>query len=428
MALPRTLGLTGLTFYGVGMILGAGIYSVIGAAAGTAGDALWLSFALGAVVALLTGLSYAELTTMFPRAGAEFEYVRAALPRWRWPAVLVGVLLIFSGTATTTTVSLAFGGYLRTFVELPPWLVAAALIAAFTALVVVGLRASTWVNIVFTSIEVIGLVLVIGVAVLRADLLEPLGAAIEPGVLPAAALVFFAFLGFEDIANLAEEVREPERTLPRALLLSVLVTATLYVLVALAVVALVPPEQLAASESPLTVAVAGESPLAARLLGAIALFATANTGLISLIAASRMLYGMAGAGDAPPGLGRLHPRRQTPWAAALVVGGLAIALLPLGGVAAIASVSSFGALVAFLAVNGAVVVLRRRTPDARRPFRVPGAVRGVPVIPVVGGLLALLLATQLGARSIAVGVVVLAAGVVLHLARPLWGDLGAPEP
>src|SRR5688572_16791410 len=119
MPLRRTLGLPSLTFYAVGMILGAGIYTVVGAAAGVAGAALWISFALGAVVALLTGLSYAELATMFPKAGAEYVYLHEALPGWRWLGVIVGILLILSGVATASTVSLAFGGYLRELVDVP---------------------------------------------------------------------------------------------------------------------------------------------------------------------------------------------------------------------------------------------------------------------------------------------------------------------
>lgn len=420
MPLRRTLGLPSLTFYALGMILGAGIYSVIGAAAGTAGSALWISFGVGATVALLTGLSYAELATMFPSAGAEYAYLREAVPRWRWLPVVVGTLLILSGVATAATVSLAFGGYLRTFVELPAALVAAVALAAFTGLNVLGIRESARINIAFTSVEIGGLLLVIAVAIWRADLLAPLAAAPTTAMLPAAALVFFAYLGFENVASLAEEARDPARTMPRALLISVVVSAVLYVLVALAAVALIPPEQLAKSDSPLTTAVAASSPVAARILGAIALFATANTGLIALVTVSRLVFGMARDGDLPGALGRVLPGRDTPWIAAIAMLGFALALLPLGDVAAVASLSSFGALVAFVAVNVAVIVLRVRKPDQKRPFRVPGAVRNVPVTAVLGAASAAVLVTQLETSTFAIGGGAIAAGLLVHATRKLW--------
>jgi basic amino acid/polyamine antiporter, APA family len=395
VALRRSLGVGSLTFYAVGMILGAGIYSVLGAAAGHAGEALWLAFALGALVAACTGLSYAELATMFPRAGAEYVYIREAMPRGRWPAIVVGLLLILSGASTATTVTLAFGGYLRELIPVWPPVVAAVLLAGFTVMNIVGLRESSRLNIVFTLIEIAGLILVVAIAVVHADLLAPLAAPVSAGVLPAAALVFFAYLGFEEIANLAEESHDPSRNVPRALLISVAFTAVLYVLVALAAVALAPPEVLAGSDAPLSAALDRASPTAARVLGAIALFATANTGLIALVTVSRMTYGMARDGDLPRWLARTAPRRRTPWTAAIAMGAIAVAFLPVGGVAAIASLSSLAALLAFFAVNAAVVVLRLRKPRARRPFRIPGAIRGVPVTAVLGAIASILLATQL---------------------------------
>lgn len=420
MPLKRSLGLPALTFYALGMILGAGVYSVIGAAAGEAGEGLWVSFAMGAVVALLTGLSYAELATMFPKAGAEYAYLREAVPSWRWLPVMVGVLLVLSGVATAATVSVAFDGYLREWVDVPRPIVAAVLLVAFTGLNIVGIKESAWVNIVFTIVEIAGLALVIAVAVVRGDVIAAAAPALTAGVLPGAALVFFAYLGFENVAALAEETKEPSRAMPRALLISVAVSAALYVAVAIAVLALVPPEQLADSESPLTSAVGAEAPTVARVLAGIALFATANTGLIALVTASRLVYGMAEEGDVPKVLGKLLPERETPWIAALGMLGLALALLPLGELGAIASLSSFGALVAFIVVNAAVVVLRVRKPDAKRPFRVPGAIGRVPVAPVLGALASATLVTQLDAGTFAIGGIALAVGGGLYALRRLW--------
>ena len=417
--LRRTLGLGSLTFYGVGLILGAGVYSVIGAAAAQAGAALWQSFALGSLAALLTGLSYAELATAYPKAGAEFVYLGAAFPgKMRWLAALVGMVLVVGAATTATTVAVAFGGYLADFVKVPGWLAAVSLLAAATGLCVFGLRESTWVNIVFTLIEAGGLVLFITVGTAAPRFGEALATPPHFGVMSGTALVFFAYLGFEEIANLAEETREPGRDLPRAILLSVAITTTLYVLVGLAAVALVAPEDLAKSESPLAHAARASSPLAARALGAIALFATANTALITLLAASRMLYGMARENALPQALAKVSAR-GTPWAATLAVAALALAALPLGGVAALAGLSSFAALLGFAAVNVALIVLRRREPARKRPFRVPMSLGGIPVLPVLGIAITLLLATRFDPSVYVAGAGAIALSAAAVFARRL---------
>ena len=233
MSLKRALGLPSLTFYGVGIILGAGIYSVLGAAAGRAGSALWISFAISSVVALLTAFSYAELATMYPRAGAEFTYLRNALPRWPGLSLVTGLLVALSGAATAATVAIAFAGYLQTFLDVPPALVAWGLVAAATALNVVGVKESGWVNAAFTLLEAGGLVLFIVLGAGSERFGAALSAAPAFGVVSGAALVFFSFLGFENIANLAEEAKEPKRDLPRAIFLSLGIATTLYILVAL---------------------------------------------------------------------------------------------------------------------------------------------------------------------------------------------------
>ena len=161
MPLKPVLGPVQLAFYGVGIIVGAGVYTVIGAAAAMAQQSLWLSFVIGAVVALLTGFSYAEMTTSFPRAGAEYLYLRRALPNPIGRPSELASLILMGGAATASTVAVAFGGYLRTFVDVPIWMSAVALLAVCTAFNIWGLRESSWINILFTTVEVCGLLLVI---------------------------------------------------------------------------------------------------------------------------------------------------------------------------------------------------------------------------------------------------------------------------
>lgn len=392
--LRRTLGLAGLSFYGVGLILGAGIYSILGVAAGMAGDALWLSFLLGSLAALLSGLSYAELATMFPRAGAEYVYVREAWPKADWLPGTLGWVLVLAGLATTATVSLAFAGYASIFVAVPPWTIAAALVTAAVGLSIVGVREASWANALFTLIEAAGLVALIAVGIRHPEFWRIFAAAPHAGVLSAAGLIFFAYLGFEDIANLAEETVHPGRDIPRAILISVAVSTLLYVLVAAASVSLLEPARLAASDSPLADAMRAGAPRLAGALSGVALFATANTALITVMVAGRLLFGMARGGDAPPLLARTLRRRQTPAPALLVAGAGTFLFLPLGGVGLMGSVASFLALVAFAAVNAAVVRLRFTRAEAERPFRVPVRLGRLPVPAGLGLLVVGLLLTQ----------------------------------
>ena len=417
--LHRSLGLASLTFYGVGLILGAGIYSILGDAAGVAGDALWMSFLLGSLAALLTGLSYAEMATLFPRAGAEYVYLREAWPRLAWLPGTLGWVLVVAGMATAATVALAFAGYARLVVVAPAWLIAGALLLAVAGLNLVGVREASWVNAAFTLVEASGLVALIIVGARQPDFWRVFSTAPHPGVLTGAGLIFFAYLGFEDIANLAEEARDPGRDIPRAILIAVVVSTTLYVLVAAASVALLDPALLAASGSPLADAMRAGAPRLAGALGGVALFATANTALITITAASRLIFGMARGGDAPTIFGSTLPQRGTPGAAILVAGAGALAFLPLGRIALVGGVASLLALLAFAAVNAAVMRLRFTRARDIRPFRVPLSLGGVPIPAVAGLLVVAVLMAQFEAATYGVAAVALAIAFVLQ-AIP-WG-------
>jgi APA family basic amino acid/polyamine antiporter len=383
MHLKPVLGPVQLIFYSVGVIIGAGVYSVLGAAAGLAQHDLWISFLLGAGIALLTAISYAEMATSFPAAGAEYIYIRRAWPKADWLAFGVGAIILIGGAATAATVALAFGGYLRVFVDWPAPVAAVLLLAGCNAFNTWGLRESSWVNILFTSIEVAGLLLVILVALTSEARTPAAEAFVEPSVMAAAALLFFVYLGFEEIANLAEEVRNPGRDLPIALFVSLAITTGLYVAVSVAVFSLAAPSELAASEAPLAAAIQKAWPGAANVLSGIALFATANTVLITVIATSRVAFSMARDKEISSVFARLLPVRQTPWVAAILTFAMAAVLVPIGSVKILAELSSFAALVAFFTVNVVLIALRYKMPGHMRPFRAPGAIGRVPVLPIL---------------------------------------------
>jgi amino acid transporter len=420
--LRRALGLPGLVMSGVGVMIGAGIYSVIGVAAGKAGPLLWLSFVLGAIPAVLAALNYAELIARFPRVGAEYMFLREGFPDRPWAPFGVGFLMAFANAATTATVALAFAGYLGEFLDVPQWLGALVLVLVCTLVNLIGVRESAWIITVCTLIEIAGLVLVAVAGVRSGRFAEGVLGLPHAGVFSGAALIFFVYTGFEAIVNLAEESERPSENLPRALLWSGVITLVLYLLVALAVVALAQPSELAASGSPLSHATRG-SPWMAASLAAIALFSTGNTALITLVASSRILLGMAREGDMPRPLAHVLPATGTPWVAALVMCAAALALLPVGAVAVVGSASSLATLLAFAAVALAVIALRRRDlagqGRARRGGGVLGAVPSVPLLTIVATLA---LMTQFPPEVFAIAAAPLALGAALALSRRRWSQ------
>ncbi|MGF1643327.1 MAG: APC family permease [Thiotrichales bacterium] len=384
LPLRRTLTTTAVVFSGVGVILGAGIYALIGEAAATAGNAVWLAFVFAALIAAFTGLSYAELASMFPRAGAEYEYTDQAFGRGL--AFVVGALVVLSAIVGAATVALGFAGYLHGYVALPRPALAAMLLVALALLIASGIRNSTAVIVILTVIQAAGLVgiIVIGLPYLGSvDYFEmPHGLG---GVIQAAALIFFAYQGFEDVVKLSEETVQPERAIPRGLILALITTTLLYVLVALAAVSVGGAALLAGADAPFAVIV--ERVAGARtglIFTFIALVATASTVLVMLLAASRLIYGMARAGSLPERLAWVSARTRTPTIALLLVTAAALLFLMVGTLRDVALLANFTLYVTFTIINAAVIGLRFRLPDRPRPFRIRGAVGRVPIVPVLG--------------------------------------------
>lgn len=414
--LSRVLGLPLLTFYGTGMILGAGIYTIIGKAAGVAQESLWLGFALAAIAALFTALSYSELATMFPRAGAEYIYLKSAFPKYKWAAIASGLMMAFAGAATASTVTVAFTGYLETFVSVPVLLVASVLLVLFTILNMTGLKQSSWVNVLFTLIEVGGLILFIYLGMKNPKFGDALSAKPNFSTLSSAALIIFAFFGFENTVNLIEETKKPEKNIPLAILLSLGISTTLYLLVSLAALALLSPDELSQSNAALTdAAKQSANPQMAGLLSGIALFSTANTALIALITTSRILYGMANDYSLPSLLAKVSEKRKTPWVSALIVLTVSLLLLPLGKVEVLASISSFATMISFMAINVALIYLRVHAPNHERPFRIPFSIKRIPLIPVLGFVLSLIFCLQFDGTVYTVGLLLFAIAIAIGL-------------
>ncbi len=405
--LNRSLNLPLLVFYGTGMILGAGIYSIIGKAAATAQDTLWIGFILAAIAAFFTALSYAELATLFPKTGAEYIYLKNALPKFKWISISTGLLMAFSGAATAATVAVAFSGYLNSFMPIPLAAVSIGILILFSIVNIIGIQQSSWINAIFTIIEIVGLIIFIYLGWQSPEFGKVLSAKPNMGTLASSALIIFAYFGFENIVSLVEETKKPETNVPRAIIISLSVATLLYILVAFAALALMSPDELASSNAVLTDAAKQSSPKTASVLGAIALFATANTALIALVTTSRILYGMAVDRALPALLAKVLPKSKTPWVAALVVLGAALILVPLGEVEVLAGVSSLATMISFIAINLALIFLRYSHPNSKRPFKVPLSIRTMPILPLLGIIICLVFLFQFEQIVYQVGIPVL---------------------
>ncbi len=411
--LKRELGLLEVTLSGVGIILGAGIYALIGKATLLAGNAVWLSFSFAALVAIFTGLSYAELSSMFPRASAEYEYTKSAFGRKL--AFMIGWLIIFSGIIGASTVALGFGGYFGALFKVPVLVSAFVLIVALSLLLFYGIKETALFAIVSTLIESAGLVLIffIGLPYIgTVDYFEmPQGLT---GVFQASALVFFAYTGFESIVKLSEETKNPEKTIPKGLLLSVLISIILYIMVAISAVGILGWETLGNSEAPfadLAFSVFGNN--AFILLTMIALFATANTVLMMMLGSSRIIYGMADSSTLPNILAKVHHARRTPWVAIFITMLFSLVFIFAGDIAFVANVDNFTLFVTFFVINASMILLRFKEPDAPRPFRVPLSIGRLPVLPVSGLIFCIFMIFQLDAKVLLTGTILVFMGLLL---------------
>ena len=396
--LKRRVSLFALTVYGVGNVLGAGIYALIGEVVGKTGDISWLAFVLASITGALTGLSYAELSAMYPKSAAEFVYTEEAFQK-RNLSFILGWIIIFSGILSAATVALGFGGYLSDLFGISSTifniLFAIILVLVLSMVNFIGIKTSTRTNIIFTLIEASGLIIIIILSFFGQQ--EPNYFSLPSGesflvMFSAVALIFFAYIGFEDIANIAEEVKEPHKNVPKAIIYSIIITTILYCFVAIAVVKILPFDQIGTSEAPLKdVATEILGPGGGIIMSSIALFATANTVLIMLIVTSRMMYGMARDKALPKGLSKISPKHRTPIVAVLLTTSFTLIPIFFGDISLIAHATVFGVLINFFLVNISLIVLRRKKPELERPFKLKPSYKGVPIIALLGSIISIAL-------------------------------------
>lgn len=381
--LKRSLSLPILSFYGIGTILGAGIYVLVGKVAGVAGMAAPFAFLLAGTLVLFSAFSYAELSSRFPKSAGEAIYVEEGLGLAPL-AMAVGLLIVSIGVVSTATLVHGFVGYLQVFLPWPDTAIIVTLTLGMAALVGWGIRQSALVASLMTLAELFGLLLVLWVArdafgdlpARAGELLPGPDPTVAAGILAGSFIAFYAFIGFEDIVNVAEEVAEPERNLPRAIFIAWLVTGLLYLAVSTVAVLAMVPTELAASDAPLALLyerLTGKAPV---VLTVISLVSVVNGALIQLIMASRVLYGMSRRGWLPACLGRVNRHTHTPLlATALITGAILVMALWLPLVS-LAKLSSLITLTVFTLVNLSLWRVKRRQPAASgwsAPYWVPVA-------------------------------------------------------
>ncbi len=394
--LRRSLTLWLAVLYGLGVTVGAGIYVLVGIAAGRSGMQAPLAFVFAALVMSFSAASFAELGTRMPVSASEAAYVEKAFNR-PWLSLTMGFLVVLTATISAATISVGSAGYLGVFVNLPPPWIITLVVLSMGLVACLSTRQSVTLAGIMTLIELGGLVLIIiagvgaesGVVTRLPEIWPASGdIGVWVGLSGTTLIAVFAFIGFEHLVNVAEEMKNPSRTLPWALFLTLGLTALVYALVVWVAVVAVPPDELATSSAPLALVFEQLTGMPLKTMSIIAVVATLNGVIVHVIMISRVLYGLAAQGNLPKALAHLNPKTGTPLIAT-ALGITAILLLalavPLSGLADLAARFT---LVVFAIINIALIRIKWR--EAAPPLHVfvcPGWVPVAGLISSIGFLL-----------------------------------------
>jgi len=386
-------------FYGLGSMLGAGIYALIGKAAGGLGNAMWLAFLMAMIGAMLTGLSYACVGGRYARAGGAAYVTQRGLGN-PLLSYVIGIAVMMSGLTSMATGSQAIIGQLK---ELFAWdlndatlkLGSIGVVFLVGCVIYRGIRESMWLNILCTVIEASGLLFIIAVGVKYwggVNYLESPGDTVAGGagsgitmalIMQGAVLTFYSFIGFEDILNVSEEVKDPAKNVPFGMIGAMILATGIYMAVAITAVSVIPWQELAKSDAPLMEVARRAAPWfhgIKPVYAGITIFAIGNTALLNYLMGSRLLYGMSHQGLLPSILGRVHPVRKSPHIAVFVLFGIVSVLILSGGVKALAESTVLLLLTVFTTVNISLIVLKRRPGEPRGGFEPPI------IVPALGAL------------------------------------------
>lgn len=388
--LKRNLSFWDVLLFGIGGIVGAGIYAIIGQAADLSGTMLWLSFAIAATVALLTGLSYAEMVSRYPDAGGSFEYIKQGIGQKT--ALIMSIFMTFTGVVAAAAIAISFADYLSRLLEFPKWIAVISIIGLMAFFNIIGSKYSSYYNSFSTVITLLGLGLVVAVCIpdLGNTNLIQFTEKGWYGVFSGAALIFFSYVGFEDLVKMAEETKEAKKNLPRAILLSGVIVLGIYVLIAICAVSVLEWKELANSNGPLAAVIRTKlGTTGATILVIVALFATSKTILSNILGTSRLLYDIARDSEIKwlktfttiSGIG------NAPNYAIIAISIVAIGFGLIGDLKIVASISNIFIFIVFGMVNIALIRYRminkeNETKD-RNLFKIPLNYKNIPIPTII---------------------------------------------
>lgn len=379
-----------LIFYGVGTILGLGIYVLLGKIAGEAGMMAPFSFLLAASIAAFTGISYGELSARIPKSAGEVNYVDEAFQQCPL-SILMGWLIILSAIVSTATVVNGYVGYVQVFAPIPDYLIITGIVVLLSAVAVWGIWESAIMIVVITTLEIIGILLVIIVAGDNLGQLPARWTEIVPAmrwddwkmITLGAFLAFFTFIGFQDLVNVAEEARNPRKDMPRAIIWSLAILTFLYLIVATIAALGLKPQELNQSKAPLADVLAKEGENYPEIISGISLIAIVNGVLVQIVMIARVLYGMAEKRMAPKLFGRVNRVTQTPVWSTVLSAGVILILALLFDLENLAEATNYILIVVFIAINAALWRIKQKDPN-------PDGIRTYPqAVPVIGDVLSL---------------------------------------
>jgi len=394
ITLKQTITLPLMVFYGMGTILGAGIYVLISKVVAISGMYAPVSFLLSAVIVSFSAFSYAELSSRFPRSAGEAVYVQQAFAK-RALSTVVGFGTVATGLVSAAAIANGFVGYLHVFFSIPDSLVILLLVVGLALIACWGVAESVTLAVVITVIEIIGLFIIIFSAGDKfltigehwEEMIPPFSLTVWLNITVGAFLAFYAYIGFEDMVNMAEEVKEPRRTLPLAIVIALVFSTLLYLLVAIAAIVSLPIEELAVSEAPFASIIEQNTELPVALITAISLIAIVNGALVQIIMGSRVIYGMADKGMIWPIFSYVHPVTRTPILATLLVAGIVLILALWLPLETLAKITSFIILLVFALVNLSLWVIKGREKEIATADKERHEVRYPRWVPLVGFLL-----------------------------------------
>jgi amino acid transporter len=378
--LKRVLNLPLITLYGLGTTIGGGIYVLVGKVAERAGMMAPLSFMVAALLSAFTALTFAELSSRYPKSAGEAVYVQQAF-NYKQLAVFIGILVILNGCVSAAALANGFVGYLQTFIPIPDWAAIVLISIALGLLAAWGIGQSVMAAAIITLVEVGGLMVIIWVArdefstiPLRSHELMPgFDGVVWLGILSGSFLAFYAFIGFEDMVNVAEEIKDVENTLPRAIIITLVLTTLIYFLVTLVAVLSIPPAELGQQKAPLSYIYEIKSGADPAVISLISIFAILNGGLIQIIMASRVLYGMSRQSLAPKALrfmADINPRTQTPIKATASVIVLVCVLALSFAIESLAETTSLMILIIATLVNASLLRIKLNEDNQEKVTRI----------------------------------------------------------